>query len=91
MIDSLQTKLTYSNLFFFFRKFKRSSKQSSATEALVSSLVLVEGQSTTTVDAVLPDEITESQKASDASAETAKMDDQEQNRDYGQVRTINIL
>lgn len=41
-----------------FKRFKRSSKQSSATEALVSSSVLMEGQSTTTVDAVLPSEVT---------------------------------
>ncbi|KAL0268203.1 UNVERIFIED_CONTAM: hypothetical protein PYX00_010233 [Menopon gallinae] len=40
-----------------FKRFKRSSKQSSATEALVSSSVLMEGQSTTTVDAVLPSEV----------------------------------
>lgn len=79
-------------MFFFslHRKFKRSSKQSSATEALVSSLVLVEGQSTTTVDAVVPDEITETQKISDASTETAKADEV-QNKNYGQVSFVPML
>jgi len=58
----------------------RKGKPSSAAEALVSSLALVEGQSTTTVDVVVPDEITETQKTSDASAETARVEEVEERR-----------
>lgn len=59
----------------------RKGKQSSAAEALVSSLALVEGQSTTTVDAVVPDEVTETQKTSDASTDTARVEDVQDRRD----------